>query len=82
MPKTATKPDRFKEAHDRLVTAVESITSGDDWERMLKVASKFHKYSFNNQLLIFLQHPVLEGMYVYESDNRPDDPVVMSPGKS
>jgi antirestriction protein ArdC len=58
MPKSAaTKPDRLKQAHERLTQAVESITTGDDWARMLKVASKFHKYSFNNQLLIFLQRP-------------------------
>ena len=57
MSKTSTKPDRLKEAHERLVQAVESIVTGDDWARMLKVASKFHRYSFNNQLLIFLQRP-------------------------
>ena len=54
---TATRTDRLKEAHHRLTEAVESITSGDDWQAMLKVASKFHRYSFNNQLMIFLQRP-------------------------
>ncbi len=54
---TQTKTDKLKEAHDRLTQAVESIVSGDDWQRMLKVASKFHNYSFNNQLMIFLQRP-------------------------
>ncbi len=29
-----TKPDRLKQAHDRLTHAVESIVSGDDWQRM------------------------------------------------
>ena len=62
MSKTSTRPDRLKEAHERLVQAVESIVTGEDWQRMLKVASKFHKYSFNNQLLIFLQRP--EATYV------------------
>ncbi len=33
------------------------IVSGEDWQRMLKVAAKFHNYSFNNQLMIFLQRP-------------------------
>ena len=55
-PATA-KTDRLKQAHERLTQAVESIVSGDEWKRMLKVASKFHNYSFNNQLLIFLQRP-------------------------
>ena len=54
---TTTKPDRLKQAHERLTQAVESIVSGADWQRMLKIASKFHNYSFNNQLLIFLQRP-------------------------
>ena len=31
--------------------------SGDDWKRMLEVVSKFHRYSFNNHLMIFLQRP-------------------------
>lgn len=42
---TTTKLDRLKQAHDRLTQAVKSIVSGDDWQRMLKVASKFHNYS-------------------------------------
>lgn len=37
--------------------AVGSIVTGDDWQKMLKVAAKFHNYSFNNQLLIYLQRP-------------------------
>ena len=57
MTKTATRTDKLKEAHDRLVQAVESIVTGDDWKRMLQVSAKFHKYSFNNQLLIYLQRP-------------------------
>jgi antirestriction protein ArdC len=54
---TATRTDRLKEAHDRLTQAVESIVSGDDWQRMLRTAAKFHRYSFNNQLMFFLQCP-------------------------
>ena len=57
MPQTKTRPDRLQEAHDRLTAAVESIVSGEDWQRMLKVASKFHNYSFNNQLMIYMQRP-------------------------
>ena len=49
--------DKLRAAHDKLQSAVTEIVSGDDWKRMLKVASNFHKYSFNNQLLIFLQRP-------------------------
>jgi antirestriction protein ArdC len=55
--KTETRTDKLRAAHDKLQEAVAEIASGDDWKRMLKVASKFHNYSFNNQLLIFLQRP-------------------------
>jgi antirestriction protein ArdC len=49
--------DKLRAAQDRLTSAVEQIVSSDDWKRMLKVTSKFHRYSFNNHLMIFLQRP-------------------------
>lgn len=33
------------------------IVTGEDWQRMLRVAKKFHRYSFSNVLLIQLQRP-------------------------
>jgi antirestriction protein ArdC len=55
--KTESRSDKLRAAHDKLQDAVAEIVSGDDWKRMLKVASKFHRYSFNNHLMIFLQRP-------------------------
>jgi hypothetical protein len=49
--------DKLQAAHDKLQEAVAEIVSGDEWKRMLSVAAKFHNYSFNNQLLVFLQRP-------------------------
>ena len=49
--------DKLRAAHDKLQDAVAEIVSGDEWKRMLKVASRFHRYSFNNHLMIFLQRP-------------------------
>ena len=49
--------DKLRAAHDKLQDAVAEIVSGDDWKRMLQVASKFYRYSFNNHLMIFLQRP-------------------------
>jgi antirestriction protein ArdC len=49
--------DSLRKSHDKLQDAVAEIVSGDDWKRMLKIASKFHRYSFNNHLMIFLQRP-------------------------
>ncbi len=49
--------DKLRAAHEQLQQAVAEIASGDDWKRMLQVVSKFHRYSFNNHLMIFLQRP-------------------------
>ena len=49
--------DKLRAAHDKLQHAVAEIASGDDWKRMLQVVSKFHRYSFNNHLMIFIQRP-------------------------
>jgi antirestriction protein ArdC len=49
--------DKLRAAHDKLQQAVAEIASGDDWKRMLQVVSKFHRYSFNNHLMIFIQRP-------------------------
>ena len=54
---TADRVDKLASAHADLVTAVESLTSGDDWKRMLELASRFHHYSANNVFLIMLQRP-------------------------
>jgi antirestriction protein ArdC len=54
MPKSS---EALTQAHERLTEAVQSIVPGEDWERMLRTAAKFHRYSFHNQLLIFLQRP-------------------------
>lgn len=49
--------DRLAEAHELLVSSVESLTTGDDWARMLEIASRFHRYSAGNVFLIALQRP-------------------------
>lgn len=49
--------DALRNAHERLQDAVAALVSGDDWQRMLAVSSRFHRYSFNNQLLILCQRP-------------------------
>ena len=55
--KTEARNDKLRAAHDKLQEAIAEIVSGDEWKRMLQVASKFHKYSFSNILLIQLQKP-------------------------
>jgi antirestriction protein ArdC len=49
--------DNLATAHADLVAAVESLTTGEDWARMLDTASRFHRYSANNVFLIMMQRP-------------------------
>lgn len=46
-----------KELHDRLTEQVSQLATSESWMNYLKFASKFHKYSFSNVLLIQMQHP-------------------------
>jgi antirestriction protein ArdC len=50
-----TSVDKLACAHHDLVAAVDALTSGEDWQRMLDMASRFHRYSPNNLFLIMLQ---------------------------
>lgn len=49
--------DRAADLLERLHTEVAALISGDDWQAWLRVAARFHRYSFNNLLLIYAQRP-------------------------
>jgi hypothetical protein len=49
---------RVEELQRQLTAEIETIQSGDDWRRMLQVASRLHRYSANNLILISVQHTV------------------------
>lgn len=73
MSASITRTDRLKAAHAKLQEAVECIVTGEDWQRMLRTAAKFHRYSFHNQLLIFLQRPdasLVAGFHKWKSMGR------------
>jgi antirestriction protein ArdC len=55
--RTGDRADKLADAHADLVQAIESLTSCEDWQRMLELASRFHRYSANNVFLIMLQRP-------------------------
>lgn len=57
MRRSGEPADRLAAAHARLVGAVESLASGDQWRAMLAVAARFPTYSTNNILLIGIQAP-------------------------
>lgn len=42
--------------HERLTEAVAALVSGDDWRRALEFGARFRSRSFNNTLLIYVQH--------------------------
>ena len=54
---TRTNNDRVAELHQQLEAGFEALTTGEDWRRMLALASRFHRYSLNNVMLILLQRP-------------------------
>lgn len=50
---TAAKLERL---HTQLADAVADLVTGDDWNRALAFAARFRSRSFNNTLLIWMQH--------------------------
>ena len=49
--------DRTAELVERLHAQVAALITSDDWQAWLAVAARFHRYSFNNLMLIFSQNP-------------------------
>ncbi len=58
----AERRERREEDRRRAAQAVEALKSSDGWRSWLRARSKFHNYSFSNQLLIAVQRP--EATYV------------------
>jgi hypothetical protein len=55
---TADNPrDKLKEITDRLQEGIKGIFESGQYQTYLKTLSKFHRYSFNNCMLIALQKP-------------------------
>ncbi len=47
--------DVLAELHDRLITQLTALTTGEDWLGFLAASRRFHRYSPNNQLLLAMQ---------------------------
>ncbi|MDO5644980.1 MAG: ArdC-like ssDNA-binding domain-containing protein [Dermabacter sp.] len=52
----AARDAKLDELHDKLTGAVDQLVSGKDWARALAFAARFRSRSFNNTLLIWVQH--------------------------
>lgn len=63
----AAREAKLEELHEQLRGAVEQLVTGEDWARVLAFAAQFRSRSFNNTLLIFLQHQL-----AYEAGHVPD----------
>jgi antirestriction protein ArdC len=49
--------DRLTALHDTLTDAVAALVSGEEWAAMLAAATRFHRYSLSNLLLIYRARP-------------------------
>jgi len=49
--------DKAQEALEQLQAEVEKLVTGEDWLRALEIQARFHKYSFANTMLIWIQCP-------------------------
>ena len=54
---SASRQAQLKEITDRLEAGIEEIFTSENYKNYLATMAKFHKYSFNNTLLIALQNP-------------------------
>ena len=52
----AAREAKLEYLHDTLATTVEALVSAEDWVRALEFAARFRSRSFNNTLLIWVQH--------------------------
>lgn len=52
----AAREAKLDDVHEKLADAVDRLVSGDDWAKALTFAARFRSRSFNNTLLIWIQH--------------------------
>jgi len=48
---------KVKEYHERLVEGVKKVLESESFKEFLQFSARFHRYSFNNTLLIWCQRP-------------------------
>lgn len=51
-----TREAKLEALEERIVRSVEELVSGEDWRRAMEFAARFRSRSFNNTLLIWVQH--------------------------
>jgi DNA primase len=58
---------RLQAVHQTLTRAVADLAQGDAWQRMLRIAARFHHYSPHNVLLITAQCPDAQAVAGYQT---------------
>ena len=53
----AARAEKVEQMHDELSAAVDALTESGEWQRWLDFLGSFHRYSFNNTMLIQVQCP-------------------------
>ena len=62
-----TMKEKMKELTDRLEQGVKEVFESGAYENYLKVMSKFHRYSYRNSVLIWMQNPDATHVAGYDS---------------
>ena len=52
----AAREEKLEALQQKLTESVGALVTGDDWKRALEFAAKFRSRSFNNTMLIYVQH--------------------------
>ncbi len=52
----AAREAKLEALQQQLTAAVSALVTGEDWKRALEFAAKFRSRSFNNTMLIYVQH--------------------------
>ena len=57
MPEKPTNKERLKDITDSIEKGIQELFQSDKYAQYLRTMSRFHKYSVNNTLLIYMQRP-------------------------
>lgn len=57
MAEKQTSKDRMREIVDSIETGIKELFESDKYRQYLSTMSRFHRYSVNNTMLIYMQRP-------------------------
>ena len=57
MPEKQTNKERLKDITDSIEKGIQELFQSDKYAQYLRTMSRFHRYSVNNQMLIYMQKP-------------------------